>query len=325
MSRQEFNLDIISNQYRRKGAAAKAFKTLSGLISSNDTRNLENILRDHKDEPIRGNYLINERDNIDFLIDYYSILEIGIIANYFPPNLPSTLRNEVENILGNEYVRKYYSEYYPLVLPQLLLKHISFSNEQGGNDASTKPQGNLFEKFLVLNQTIKSDSDVDQFLWFLDDGITDGYTIHDLWNVLSNRKTIEYKITRNNIHPLNSALFGFIKYIQFLNDYADLLREASEFKLLQSSFWHYQSYWFDHMKEQIGDIIKVALSNIRKTMNNTTQTELVHDKNSYIDNVEDFNKWKSSIDQFKGIEDNINYLLDQRLGDPLRQLLHKNN
>ena len=90
MSRKEFNLDIISNQYRRKGAAAKAYKNLSVLIASNDTKNLKNILRDHKDEPIWENYLVNERDNIDFLIDYYSILEIGIIANYFPNNLPSS-------------------------------------------------------------------------------------------------------------------------------------------------------------------------------------------------------------------------------------------
>jgi hypothetical protein len=324
MSRQEFNLDIISNQYRKKGAAAKAYKNLSVLISSNDTRNLKNILRDHKDEPIWENYLVNERDNIDFLIDYYSILEIGIIANYFPNNLPSSLKNEVENILGNEYVRRYYSKYYPLILPQLLLKKISYSNNQVGNDTSTQTQGNLFEKFLVLNQTIKSDDDVDQFLWFLDDGITEGYAIHDLWNVLSSRETIRYKLGRTNTHPLNRSLFGFIKYIQFLKDYADLLRQASDFKLLQSSFWHYQSYWFDHMKEQLGDIIKVALHNIRNTMNDTTQTELVNDNDSYIKNTEDFNKWKSSTDQFEGIEADIKYLLNTSLGDPLKQLLNEN-
>jgi len=324
MSRQKFNLDIISKQYRRKGAAAKAFKSLSVLISSNDTRNLENILRDQKDEPIWENYLVDERDNIDFLIDYYSILEIGIIANYFPYNLPSKLKEEVNNILGNDYVSKYYSKYYPLILPQLLLKHISFSNVHSSIDASTPIQSNLFEKFLVLNQTIKSDGDVDQFLWFLDGGITEGYSINYLLNVLSNRETIRYKLGRSNTHPLNSSLFGFIKYIQFIKDYADLLRQTSEFKLLQSSFWHYQSYWFDHMKVQLGDIIKVALNNIRKTMNDTTQTELVNDNNSYINNSEDFDKWKSSTDQFGGIEEDIKFLLNPKMGDPLEQLLNQN-
>ena len=324
MRRQEFNLDIISNQYRKKGAAAKAYKSLSFLINSNDTRNLKNILRNHKDEPIWENYLVIERDNIDFLIDYYSILEIGIIANYFPNNLPSSLKNEVKNILGNEYVSRYYSTHYPLILPQLLLKQISYYNDQVDFDTSTQTQGNLFEKFLVLNQTIKSDSDVAQFLWFLDDGGTDGFGIHDLLNVLSSKETLRYKIGRSNSHPLNSSLFGFIKYIQFLKDYADLLRQTSDFRLLQSSFWHYQSYWFDHMKEQLGDIIKVALHNIRNTMNDTTQTELVNDNDSYIKNTEDFNKWKSSTDQFKGIEADIKYLLNTSLGEPLKQLLNEN-
>lgn len=321
MSRQEFNLKIISNQYRRKGAAAKAYKNLSGLIEKNDTLNLKNILRDHKDVPILESYLVSERDNIDFLIDYYSILEIGIIANYFPNNLPKPLKIEVEKILGNDYVRIYYSKHYPLILPQLLLKQISFSNNQIDN--SIKIQSNLFEKFLVLNQTIKTDKDVDQFLWFLDDGITGGYSISDLWNVLSSRETIRYKLGGSNIHPLNRSLFGFIKYIQFLNDYADLLRQTSEFKLLQSSFWHYQSYWFDHMKEQLGDIVKVALINIRSTIANTNQDELLNDNDSYINNSEDYEKWRSASEQFVGIEEDIKYLLNQELGNPLRQLLNE--
>ncbi|MEP7197976.1 MAG: hypothetical protein ABI851_15765 [Saprospiraceae bacterium] len=323
MSRQEFNLDIISKQYRRKGAAAKAFKSLSTLISSNDTRNLKNILRDHKEEPIWENYLVDARDNIDFLIDYYSILETGIIANYFPNNLPSSLKSEIENILGNEYVRKYYSKFYPLILPQLLLRQRTEPISRT-DDSSTQAKNILFEKFLVLNQTIKTDSDVDQFLWFLDDGITEGYSINDLWNVLSSRETIQYKLGSSNTHPLNSALFGFIKYVQFLHDYADLLRQSSEFKFLQSAFWHYQSYWFDHMKEQLGDIIKVALKNIKKTMNDATQTEVINDNNSYINNLEDFDKWKSSTDQFEGIEEDIKYLLNQSLGVQLKQLLNEN-
>ncbi len=323
MRRQEFNLEIISNQYRRKGAASKAYQNLSSLISKNDTRTLKNILRDHKYEPIWENHLVHERDNIDFLIDYYSILEIGIIANYFPNNLPPSLKNEVEKILGNEYVRRYYSKYYPLILPQLLLKNISSPKDQTTNDDLTKIQSNLFEKFLVLNQTIKSDKDVDQFLWFLDDGITQAYSIHDLWDVLSNRETIRHKLSRSNAHPLNSSLFGFIKYIQFLNDYADLLRQASEFKLLQSAFWHYQSYWFDHMKEQLGDIIEVALNNIERTMNNITQIELVNDDNSYINTLEDFNKWKTSTDQLEGIEEDIKYLLNPELGDALKQFFYE--
>ena len=321
MNNQELNLDIITAQYRKKGSAAKGYKELSLLISENDKRNLKNLLRDHNEEPIWENYLVDARDNVDYLIDYYSILEVGIIANYFPNELPNSLIKEIENILGNDYVKLYYSKYYTLVLPQLLYKQSSqrlyISDENNSKDKRI-----LFEKFLVLNQTVKGDSDVDQFLWFLDDGITEGYSINDLWNVLKSRETIRYKLGRSNTNPLNSSLFGFIKYTEFLNGYADLLRQANEFKLLQSAFWHYQSYWFEHMKEQLGDIIKIALKNIRGTVENTNKEELFRDNNSYINDNEDFEKWKSASEQFRGIEEDINYLLNQKLGNPVRKLLY---
>lgn len=320
MNRRNLNLNIITKQYRGKGRAAKGYKNLSQLISQNDKRNLETTLRDHKIQPIWDNDLVEERDNIDFLIAYYSILEIGIIANYFPENLPESLKNEIKNILGNEYVKDYYSIYYPLILPQLLLRQIFFPIQTTENFYD-QIKNALFEKFLVLNHSITTDKDVDQFLWFLDDGITGRYSINDLWDVLSSRETIKYKLGRNNTHPLNSSLFGFIKYIQFLQDYAELLRQTSEFKLLQSAFWHYQSYWFENMRKQLGDIITKGLDNIRFTIYNTNQNELLNDDNSYIQDSEDYIKWKITSAQFSGIEKDINYLLNQELGKPLRQLL----
>ena len=320
MNRREFNLNIITNQYRRRGPAAKGYSNLSQLISQNDIRNLKNTLRDHKVQPISENKLVDERDRIDFLFAYYSIVEIGIIADYFPNNLPLSLKNEIETILGNVFVKTYYSEYYPLILPQLLLKHISFQI-QSTEGSYWQTKNALFEKFLVLNNSITNDNDVDQFLWFLDDGITNGYSKNDLLHVLASRETLRYKLGRFNVHPLNSALFGFIKYVQFLNDYAGLLRQASEFRLLQSAFWHYQSYWFEHMKNQLGEMITEGLFNIRSTVAQTKQEELVNDDNSYIRDRENFVDWKIASEQYLDIEENINYLLNQELGEPLRQFL----
>ncbi|MBX3252719.1 MAG: hypothetical protein KF862_01160 [Chitinophagaceae bacterium] len=324
MDNKQINLEVITKQYRKKGAAAKGFRTVNSLIKDNKIVSLRILLRDHKENPIDSIREVNERDNIDFYIDYFSILEIGLIANYIPNPLPVKTEREIDFILKNEFVNKYFTEYYPLILPQLLLKQISSKRDgQYFYRSNIKNSTALFDRFLMLNQIVKNDDDIDQFLWFLDDGWTSGYSISDFWEVLSNRDIIKYKLGSSNKHPLNSALWGFIKYIQFLSDFANLLRDSKEDSLLQSAFWHHQSYWFDHMKEKIGDIIKIGISNIRQSMSYISSEEIIHDKKSFLTSSDDIEKWRTDTSQLEGVEADIKYLLDGKLGEPLKSFFYE--
>jgi hypothetical protein len=326
MDNKEINLKIITNQYRKRGAAAKGFRTVNTLLKKNEIVSLRILLRNHIDNPIDSYLEVEERDNVDFLIDYFSILEIGLIANYFPNPLPLKTEKEIDFILNNELVNRYFTEYYPLTLPQLLLRQVSKKgNEKYFNRDSLSNSTALFDRFLMLNQIVKNDEDIDQLLWFFDDGWTADYSISDFWNVLSDRNIIKYKLGSSNKHPLNSALWGFVKYIQFLSDFADLLRDSKEDAVLQSAFWHHQSYWFEHMKERIGDIIKVGISNIRQSLNNLDEDEIIGDKNSFLNSKDDISKWQSDTYQLKGVEADINYLLNSNLGEPLKSFLNDIN
>lgn len=323
MDNKEINLEIITKQYRKKGAAAKGFRTVNTLIKNNEIVSLGILLRNHMDNPIDSYLEVEERDNIDFLIDYFSILEIGLIANYFPNPLPLKTEREIDFILNNQFVNKYFTEYYPLTLPQLLLKQVSKKgNEKYFYRDSVKNSTALFDRFLMLNQIVKNDEDIDQLLWFFDDGWTAGYSISDFWNVLSDRNIIKYKLGSSNRHPLNSALWGFIKYIQFLSDFADLLRDSKEDAVLQSAFWHHQSYWFEHMKERIGDIIKVGINNIRQSLRHFNEDEIIRDKNSFLNSKDDISQWQSNTSELDGVEADINYLLNSNLGRPLKSFLN---
>ncbi len=323
MDNREINLEIITKQYRKKGAASKGYRTVNNLIKNNEIVSLRILLRNHMDNPIDSYLEVEERDNIDFLIDYFSILEIGLIANYFPNPLPLKTEREIDFILNNQFVNKYFTEYYPLVLPQLLLKQVSKKrNEKYFYRDSVKNSTALFDRFLMLNQIVKNDEDIDQLLWFFDDGWTAGYSISDFWNVLSDRNIIKYKLGSSNRHPLNSALWGFIKYIQFLSDFADLLRDSKEDAVLQSAFWHHQSYWFEHMKERIGDIIKVGINNIRQSLRYFNEDEIIRDKNSFLNSKDDISQWQSDTSELDGVEADINYLLNSNLGRPLKTFLN---
>ena len=83
MEIKKINLEVIAKQYRENGAAAKGFKTLNQLIADDEKVSLKMLLRNHLNSPIETTIEVNERDYIDFLIDYYSILEIGLIAMTF--------------------------------------------------------------------------------------------------------------------------------------------------------------------------------------------------------------------------------------------------
>lgn len=323
MDNRIINLEVITKQYRKMGAAAKGFRTLNSLIKDNENVSLRILLRDHRDNPIDSFLEVQERDNIDFLIDYFSILEIGLIANYFPNPLPTKTEREIDYLLNNEFVYKYFTEYYPLVLPQILLKHLSKKNDNYFYRDSFKNFTSMFERFLMLNHIVKNDEDIDQLLWFFDDGWSQGYSVSDFWNVLADKNIIQYKLGSNNKHPLNRALWGFIKYIQFLTDFAALLRDTKEDTLLQSAFWHHQSYWFEHMKEKIGDIIKIGISNIRQSMSQMNTEEIINNKKSFLNSNDDITKWRNDSSQLNGVESDIQYLVNSKLGEPLNSFFNE--
>lgn len=324
MDNRTINLDVITSQYLKKGAAAKGFRTLNSLIKDNEIVSLRILLRDHRDNPIYSPIEVKERANIDFLIDYFSILEIGLIANYLPNPLPAKTEREINYLLNNVFVNRYFTEYYPLILPQLLLKQLSNNKDKSYfHRNSLKNSLSMFDRFLMLNQIVKNDEDIDQLLWFLDDGKTQGYSVSSFWEVLADRNIVKYKLGSSNRHPLNSALWGFIKYIQFLSDFADLLRDCKEDILLQSAFWHHQSYWFEHMKEKIGDITKIGISNIRQSMDQMNTGEIISDRKSFLNSNHDIAKWRKDNSQLDVVVEDIKYLLNSKLGEPIKHFFHE--
>ena len=296
---------------------------LRRLIKTGDSDSLAELLRHHKQKGISYFFEIEYRDNIDDLLEYYSLLEIGIIAGYFPQYLTDPMAKEIELILGNKKIQGYYTEYYPLYLPQLLRKNIKYYDPSIEGSSSIKDQFQ-FERFLLMNDSIKNDKDVDQFLWFLDDGRTGNFSISHLWEILGDANRIEYKMGSTISHPLNHALWGFIKYLQYLHDYASLLRESYNSLLLQSSFWHFQSYWFGHMENKLGEIMEKGIKNIRSVMEMADYYSIVNNPDSYVSNEKEFAEWRDNIESLYSIEADINFLSNSKMKDPiLRELYGK--
>ena len=234
MDIKALNLDVISKQYRLQSKAEEGYALIINLLEENDTIGLEWLLRNHILEPIYIASEIEGRENVDLLIDYYSILQIALFANYINYPLPEKLANEIDLILDTPEVKKYYEDYYPLILPQLLLKQVP-NDAYYKNNISIESTP-LFDRFLILNHFVKNDEDIQLLLWFFDDGWIGKYSWKGFIALLKDKPRMVNEYS-SKTPPLNKVLWGFTKYTQFLTDYAELIRDCSHNSILQSAIW----------------------------------------------------------------------------------------
>jgi hypothetical protein len=118
-------------------------------------------LRTHLVQPVREREW-QFRNDVDNLLEYYSLLELC----YLTGNL--TLRgDEVERIakrvLNIESVRRFYEEFYPLILPTALRLRLD------GSPALEQRESDIVSS-LVVQGYDWADDDLDVFVGLLDDG-----------------------------------------------------------------------------------------------------------------------------------------------------------
>src|SRR5579864_9133186 len=100
--------------------AAQALKEMQQTSDGNGY-DLEELLRDHREDAIEDEDEVAMRDAFDDLLAYYGCVEIAAIIDFIPSPLPVDFRNSAVQVLTNPFVRRYYRRYYPLLLPDMLL------------------------------------------------------------------------------------------------------------------------------------------------------------------------------------------------------------
>jgi hypothetical protein len=152
-------------------------KRIDHYLTKNDAEGLAHLLRHHTEEEIEDAETWH-RDEVDYFLEYFSILSLGHITGYLSYNDLEEAKVDVAFYLGNAAIKRYYYVNYPLLLPQFLLETI-LEERPLTNLKKNKKRDLLFHQFHTLNQTIDN-NDVNQFLWFMDGGINDGMDVDDL-------------------------------------------------------------------------------------------------------------------------------------------------
>lgn len=224
---------------------------------------LSHLLRFHGDESITDQDEIRMRDQVDMLLDYYGILEVGVISGYLEPEFPVSWKTEAMNDLEDPAVRTYYETYYVQPLPVCFRRRLQ--GEKLYEVATSEKSQSQYLRFLTLHSTFIESEEMRLFARLLDDFyFTGAGGIQELIKVVSNPAELIPILTkpRQEKNRFELAAAGFREYLEFCIACDSILQEAGEFPMLQAAMWQHYSYWFGRTDTKIGTKLDSAIDSL---------------------------------------------------------------
>lgn len=221
------------------------------------------LLRHHSRREItdRETYL---RDDVDYLLSYYSIIMVSITAGTIHPKPDDPLLESALECLTYPPLRTYYESNYPLVLPQRLLTWLTAPTE-GGSFQVVKPittderddRGRIFSTFLYLTAGLEHDDELEAFLWILDGGWRGDWNYSRLKKVLGDAEKAASLLIKSTDVMGQGLIRGTVKFLQFCCSLDELLSASAAYSNLQEEMYLYHSYWFSASEDLFGRMLEL--------------------------------------------------------------------
>jgi hypothetical protein len=245
-------------EYITRTAACEAVKHFTKLkVTSGQGGRLRVLLRHHDEKEISDDETWL-RDQYDYLLSFYSLVEVACAMGLMPV-LPRQFVKEAVTFLSDRWVRRYYEENYPLLLPELLRCRLSGSPLK--IESAIPDAEEVFEQFRVMGSVVdQGDEETDAFLWLIDGGSYEGETISDLISTISDPKKFVRRLSGEaDGDKIGQALMGLSSFLDLCDQFQKQLVGLDDFPLLQSLLWHHHGYWFDQLRREMSIHIPDAL------------------------------------------------------------------
>ncbi|MFS2185612.1 hypothetical protein ACCC92_03000 [Mucilaginibacter sp. Mucisp84] len=326
----QMRLKALQNNFRNQKNAARGYRNF--MKYRNDDEKLKWLLRHHDEEEVVKGKEIRFREDMDFLLGYYTMLMAAVITGYLSPDILREITREAEEVLNNKRVKRYYSKYYPLALPELLYDFLTDESVQVRTLRHIRDEqpikGETFETVMLLIRSRIEDDDVDLFLSLLDNfhyydsEVRKYIDIEVIWDRLRQYDNKKNKAMYNS-DIFQSALLGFAKYILYLEAYSDVLGELEEKPLSQSAIWHTDGYWLERLQTELGGVLYKGLEIVDSI---TKNSQPVQYKDEQLFDESNFAAWQSASSySINKAREDIDFVLRERLNRPVNSLLARNH
>jgi hypothetical protein len=229
------------------------------FLNRHSPREVRRTLRGHWEDAIESDYEIQVRDNLDYLLSAYGLAEI-LFASFKPAYwMPSLDRWYARTILSNPEIREYYSNTYPIVLPQIFLSRLQRELPQayaGGWIVGGEPSL-IVLSLLELDRQRLNDPFLENFLSLLDGYDYRGWFIDDVVEALGDTKRVRRALEEDVEKEPGSRhgrLMALILSLDAFLRYADELKrflESSEGTILNSLAWLHHGYFYGESAESV--------------------------------------------------------------------------
>jgi hypothetical protein len=264
MSYEAQNLADLAQMYRDAPRTAKARQLLDDIAAGRSKRDLAHLLRHHDDEAISDRETW-WRDAFDYLLEYYSLLEIASLIRYVPDPLPPAELDAALKNLSHPAIKQYYERHYPLMLPRLLRARLT-GKWQAVESGDRHLAHELFARFLGILNHLTEDEEIEVFQWFLDGGTRGDHDIDDTIKILRNPRetfqTLQSRPKRGD--HARKSVHGAQKFLGFCAELDQLLADADKTPLFRSAMWTFHSYWFDRIEDSIAGRLEKMLDGFLK-------------------------------------------------------------
>ena len=238
------NADMVRATFKTPDAR-KGEKLLLEFINEKHDRQAAYLLRDHNESAITSPETY-PRDQIDQLLSYYSVLFIAIHAGAIEPTEIVNELKRIKALLNYGPLERYYSETYPLLIPQIFSYFLEGKPGPFGERAKIRSESGvrLFFVFFDLTATFEFDSDIEWFLWILDGGSRKGWNLDRLFYTLESPEVGAAIFLDKVPNSGQRILRGLLKFLDLCRGLADLTDEELGPRSLRYLFLGYYEYWF---------------------------------------------------------------------------------
>jgi hypothetical protein len=250
LSQSEYNenLNELISRYLVKGAAWTAYQNIhySKPFRYHNLRTRDRSF--NKRRGYRGSNLVIYPSRTKELLDFYSVLQIAYLAGFIGHTFSKDFTNRVIITLNTSYIKVHRLERYQSLLPTHLVTRL----ENGDNTTVESDDQSffLFYQFLDIKALLEEDDEIQYFLTKVCNDSSGAFEL-----LLSNDQVNSMNENPYLIKADTTAMNGYLRYIDFIEQFFLLLTAARDKPELEAAFANYFITGFYRPKGRLQNIL----------------------------------------------------------------------